>query len=236
MSLSAHYRQLITQTGTSLGNLIVDTDQFPAFTAIHNYATEFETLTSVVGDRPEIVIFRSAIKEFYYSLYACATGGYRHAHIGLRLFFELFSAGIFFSAYEIKLRSWLSDLDGSDINWSAISHPETGIFSVTFLNAFNPDLCETGKQYRVIAAKAYRECSEFVHGNIHTHDPNVELFSYQIEFLQAWMERAEAIRLCVIFCFAGRYLRFLDKDARGKIEYIITESLGHLPAIQDIYS
>jgi hypothetical protein len=128
MSLGDHYRTLMARAGEALEHLAADDEQFPEFTAVHNFGAEFEALVSAVKDRPESVVFDLALREFYFSLYAASGGSYRHAHISLRLFFELFAAGIFFSAYEIKLRSWLSGAEDSDINWASISNPEDGIF------------------------------------------------------------------------------------------------------------
>lgn len=236
MSLDAHYKELMARANETLNGLVEDGERFQAFTAVHNYGAEFETLISAVKERPEAIVFNLALKEFYFSLYASANGSYRHAHIGLRLSFELFCAGVFFSAYEIKLRSWLAGLEGSDINWAAISSSETGIFSTNFLKAFNPDISPSGKQYHAIATKAYRECSEFVHGNVHTHELDSKPLGYRSEILEAWIERAGAVRLCVIFSFAGRYLRLLDKGAQAKVEQIMLDNFGHHAAIQAIYS
>ncbi len=159
MNSDAYYRALMAQASASLDRLAEDGQRFSDFTAVHNYGADFEALISAVQDRPEAIIYRLALKEFHLSIYASASGSYRHAHIGLRLFLELFCAGVFFSAYEIKLRLWLAGSEGSDINWSAISNVETGIFSVNFLRAFNPDISGSGKQYMTLATRVYRECS-----------------------------------------------------------------------------
>lgn len=190
---------------------------------------------STVENRTEHSIFLLAAHEFQSALYEVACGAYRHAHISLRLFFELFSAGILFSAYELKLRSWLSGAPNSDISWSLISDPDKGIFSNSFLNAFNPALAESAKQYRALACTIYRECSEFVHGNLHTHEHITDASSYNGDMLIKWKNRAEAVRLCIIFTFAGRYLNFLPPDEQRKLETIMLETLGHLSGIQEIF-
>jgi hypothetical protein len=107
--------------------------------------------------------------------------------------------------------------------------------SIAFLSAFHPDIAASGKQYRVMAAKVYRECSEFVHGNMHTHDLGATPLRYDKQLLDAWVSRAEAVRLCVIFAFAGRYLRLISKDGQGKVEGIMLDTFGHLSAVQAIY-
>lgn len=236
MTLEAHYKALIAQASNSLDTLLQDGQRLSAFTSVHNHSADYETIISVIGDRPESAIFDLALKEFHLSLFASVTGSYRQAHAALRLFLELVCAGVFFSAYEIKLRSWLAGAEGSDITWATISSPDCGIFSTNFLRAFHPNLSSHGKQYLAIATKTYRECSEFVHGNINTHTPETIPMTYRSDDIDAWIERAEAVRLCILFSFAGRYLRLIDKSARNKVGDIMLDSFGHFPAIQAIYT
>ena len=235
MSADEHYRTLVHRAAESVEQLIGDAETITPFTAVHNAGGEVEKLISSVSERPEALLYNLALREYNYSLYAAASGSYRHAHIGLRMFLELFSAGVYFSAYEIKLRSWLGGYEGSDINWSALSNAETGIFSTSFLNAFHPTMASSAKQYRTIATTTYRECSEFVHGNIHTHDLSFLPLSYKKESIQAWIDRAEAAHLCAVFSFAGRYLSLLGKEKQGAVESIMIDRLGHIAAIQQVY-
>ena len=206
------------------------------FIRCHNFAAEIELIKSAIVDRPESAMFSLAEREYQFSLYAAATGSYRHAHISLRLFFELILASIFFSAYEIKLRNWLSNSNDSDIRWATIADAENGVYSRSFLSAFHPGLEDSGKQYLTIASKTYRECSEYVHGNIHTHIDADHPLAYDRVTLQAWVGRVDAMRLSIVFAFAGRYLLLLDAPNRNKLEGPLVENLGHLPAIQQAYS
>lgn len=236
MSADEHYRALVQRAAESVESLVGDVEPFTTFVAVHNVADEIEKVVSAVAERPEAVLYKLALREYNYALYAASSGSYRHAHIGLRMFLELFSAGIYFSAYEIKLRSWLSGFDGSDINWAALSNSDTGIYSTSFVNAFNPAISSSAKQYRTIATATYRECSEFVHGNIHTQDLSFPPLSYKRESLQEWIDRAEAANLCVLFSFASRYLALLSKDQLAQVEAPMIDRLGHIAAVQQIYT
>ncbi|MDP3415347.1 hypothetical protein [Falsiroseomonas sp.] len=217
-------------------SLTAESDQLAEFTSVHNIANELETLVRAVNNRPELVVYEHALQEFQFSLYAAAGGSYRHAHISLRLCFELFSAGVLFSAHEIKLRNWLSGAENSDVNWGQITHPETGIFSTFFVRSFNSELSSSAKQYQVVALKVYRECSEFVHGNVQTHGSIGRPIEYNADLLRGWADRVKAARICIIFAFAGRYLALLENTRRNQIESIMTENLGHLPAVRAAYS
>jgi hypothetical protein len=70
---------------------------------------------------------RLAIREYQFALFAAAGGTYRHASISLRLFFELALATVHFSAYEIKLRKWLSN--SGDIVWAALIDSDNGVYA-----------------------------------------------------------------------------------------------------------
>ncbi len=149
---------------------------------------------------------------------------------------ELVLATVYFSAYEVKLRNWLANSNDSDIKWSTISDPDNGVYSKGFLGAFHPGIEESGKQYSTIASRVYRECSEYVHGNRHTHADAAQPLAYSRLALQAWAGRVDATRLSTVFAFAGRYLRLLEPGVRNELEGLMVEHLGHLPTIRQVYA
>jgi hypothetical protein len=236
MSLSIHYRTLLGLSTTAFNDLTADAEAMAEFTKSHNFAAEVESLHAAIATRPEASLLVLATREYQFSLYAAAIGSYRHAHISLRLFLELVLASIYFSAYEIRLRNWLAQTNDSDIKWSVLSDPENGVFSKGFLSAFHPGMESSGKQYLAIATTVYRECSEYVHGNMHTHTQTDHALKYDGETLRAWASRVDAIRLCVIFAYAGRYLSLLEAEGRNQLEGIMVGYLGHLPAIRQVYA
>lgn len=236
MGLDDHYRAAFGRARESLDTMITDTETFTSFIATHNLAAELEAIVAVVADRPEAILYQLALREFNHALYEAAGGSYRHAHVGLRMFLELFCAAIYFSAYEVRLRGWLEGLEGSDISWSTLSSADSGVFSNSFLRAFSPLMVSFARQYLTIATTTYRECSEFVHNNYHTQNSSQSQLTYSKEQVVSWMDRAEAVHLCAVFAFAGRYLRILPEEQRERIEGIMRDRLGHIPGIQQIYT
>ncbi len=68
-----------------------------------------------------------------------------------------------------------------------------------------------------------------------TKDSDLPL-GFDRTMLQAWVDRADSVRLSIIFAFAARYLRLLPVTCRNNLEDLMIESLGHIPAVQDIFS
>lgn len=233
MVISEHYQALLQKSSEALKSMQKDSDCISIFVKVHNLSDDYASISKVISDRPEFQMFDLAICEYQHGLDALACGRYRHATISLRLFFELALATILFSAYEIRLRKWLAN--SQDIVWSSLVNPENGVFSKTFIEAFNSGLEGFGKQYATIAEKVYRECSEFVHGNIHTHSSAKQPIGFSKEMLTSWAERAEAIHLCIVFAFTARYIQYVADESKRGIEGIVIENLGHLSPIQDVY-
>lgn len=235
MELADHYRSLLGRPLKVFEDSLLDLEAKQQLTRSYNFSSDFELLIYPVRDRPEGRMFDLAIREYQFSLYAAAGGSYRHAHISLRLFTELFLAGIFFSAYEIKLRAWLTGAADSDIIWSAITHADTGVLSPAFLRTFHPGIETRAKQYQTIASAVYRECSEFVHGNMHTHQAEDPGIAFSRDSLIAYVERTEAVRLCIMFAFCGRYLTLLPLDEREPLREVVIEVLGHIKSVRHAF-
>jgi len=234
MTVADHYRGL-AQRGRFLVDAMCDDGvSLAAQTKSHNFIADFELLRLVIAQRPEAEVLQAAMTEFQFSLYALSIGSYRHAFSSLRLTFELLLAAIYFSAYEIKLRKWMAN--GEDIVWKSLIDKENGIFANNFIAAFFPELRTEGAAFRAMAETVYRECSEYVHGNYHTHrsiDPERE---FDAKLFSEWHDRADTMRLAFIFAFAARYLYLLPRAEKNRIEAIVVESLGGLAPVQDIYS
>lgn len=167
MSVIAHYTSLIERSLHHFQTMSANEESIAAFTRSHNFITDFELLGEVIAARPEAKVLSLAVREYQFALYALAAANYRHAFISLRLFFELALSTVQFSASELKLRLWLANK--ADIVWSGLVHEEHGVYAKPFVSAFEPELAESSTQYSALAQKAYRECSEHVHGNAHTH-------------------------------------------------------------------
>lgn len=234
MDIAAHYRTLQDRSRTVLETALEVNAALTKLTTAHNYLLDFERLSSAINLRPEAEAFNAAIKEYQFALFALSIGQYRHAFIGLRLFFELSLATIQFSAHEIDFRMWAKDT--KDLNWNTLKDNQLGVFSINFINAFNPTFSDNAKQYSAIAEKVYRECSEFVHGNANTHSSLPADISFDSDVFFAWHQKLESMRVTILFAYSARYLGYIDANEQQLIEPIILDVLGHLTPVQAIFS
>lgn len=234
MTVADHYRGL-AQRGYVLADAMCnDGASLAAQTKSHNFIADFEFLRLAIAERPEAEVLQMAMTEFQFSLYALSIGSYRHAFSSLRLTFELLLAVIYFSAYEIKFRKWIAN--GEDIVWAVFIDKENGIFTNNFIRAFFPEMRTEGAAFRAMAEKVYRECSEYVHGNYHTHATADAEREFDAQLFAAWHDHADTMRLAFVFAFASRYLYLLPSAEKNRVEPIMIDSLGGLAPVQDIYS
>ncbi len=233
MDVSKVYVNLQKRSCDFFSQLFDDAATWERFLSSHNAIEEIELLKDVVEERPESTLLRMGISEYQYALLAISSGMYRHAYISLRLFFEQSLAAVYFSAHEIEYHKWVAN--AQDITWAALVDANKGVFAKSFLSAFFPGMENYANQYRKLSETVYRECSEFVHGNYHTHlEPSVAL-EYNTDLVVNWIDRAETVRLCLMFAFTGRYLPHLSKGGSEKIEHIVLDYFGHIGCVQELY-
>lgn len=234
MDVATHYRDLHEHSREVLQEMLGDDIALAALTTSHNYLMDYDRLKSAIALRPEAEVFNAAVKEYQFALLALSNGQYRHAFVGLRLFFELMLSMVQFSAHEIDYRMWAKST--KDINWNALKDSNNGVFAVNFINAFNPSFSENAKQYLGIAEKVYRECSEFVHGNANTHESLPVNISFHRETFLAWHQKAEAMRMVIVFVYSARYLGHIGTEGQQMVEPVILDVLGHVTGVQAIFS
>ena len=234
MDVCDHYGELHGKARAVLQSILDNPKFYQQLTVSHNYLLDYERLRLAISHRPESSVADHAMVEYQRALLALTKGQYRYAYSGLRLFFELMLSVVHFSAHEIDLHLWLKD--SKDISWGSLKAPDTGVLSAGFIKAFSPALSENAKQYSAIAEQVYRECSEYVHGNAHTHRslPNDILFD-EVAFLE-WHQKAASIRMVVVFVFAARYMSGLDSESADKVEPVFVDVLGHIAAVQGHYA
>ncbi|MDR3573392.1 MAG: hypothetical protein P4L50_06015 [Anaerolineaceae bacterium] len=198
----------------------------------HAFIADLSTWCSILDTRPEVMVLQSAIKEYQYSLLTLSTGQYRSSFASLRLTLELAFATVQWSANERELREWLrGERDGS---WASLIDPSNGILSKSFVRLFSEILAEEAPRYRASASAVYRECSEFVHGNAHTHQLIPDQLVFDKVLFDAWHTKASVVRLVISFALVARYLGSLSPSVRPRLESIISDQLGHSPGIQTI--
>lgn len=233
-NIADYYRALFQTSMGVLDEMLNDTEATEALIKSHNYILDYDCLRSAISERPEASVLDAAVREYQFALFALASGRYRHAFVGLRLFFELMLVTIQFSAHEIDYRMWSKDT--KDINWNSIKSTDTGVFSANFINAFNCEFSEFSKQYSAIAEAVYRECSEFVHGNAKTHISLPSDISLNKDICLSWHDKSRTMRLVIIFAFSARYLNYIDSVGMNAVEHPILDALGHLAIVQDIFA
>jgi hypothetical protein len=227
------YRTLIEAQRATAEACFQDEEALATFTRCHNFLSDLSLMRKLLAARPEAACLDVAIQEYQYGLSALALGHYRHAFGSLRLAFELMLSTVYFSAHEVKLRQWLNGT--RDITWAGLSDEDKGVFSQPFVAAFYPRLVELRRRFAGLAATVYRECSEFVHGNPKTHGDLAGEVRFRKEVLSSWGEKLESIRLCVLFCFLYRYGPFLNAEAKGRLEPVMLEAMGHEGVVQDFF-
>lgn len=232
MDLNIYYRDLHQKAGEVLRKTLEDTETLPRQNTSYGYLTDLALWPQILATAREAEIMQLALKEYQFALFALTIGQYRHAFIGLRLFFELSLAAIHFSAHELELRCWKKDTQ--DINWQRMIAAENGVLSKSFVSAFAPCLVDHAPGFRAIAEKVYRECSEFVHGNAHTHITLADSFSFSPDVCKQWHDHAKSMVVVILFAYAVRYLGDLGKDAKSTLEASLTDELGHLVELRTL--
>lgn len=200
------------------------------------HATQrIEDLTNFVkriSHRVESKVFELAIRELNQSFLAALNSHYRQSFSGQRLSLELWFAGIQFSMNELSLRKW--KMEKQDIVWSTLINPCDGILSVEVARIYWSSAEKRVSNYRNIAEKIYRECSQFVHGNNETHHYLPQTFGYSRKVMQAWKSNLDTITLLFCFTFLMRFNEDLTNLDYEKLSQPITDILGHLSEAREL--
>lgn len=189
---------------------------------------------SILGSRPEKEVFDLSLREYQYALIAACHGSYRQAFSALRLSFELWLAAVSFSASEKDLRAWRARKQ--DIVWGKLINDESGVLSKSFVSLFCTSLEGNAPSFRVIGERLYRECSEYVHGNHHTHLLLPDELTYHQPTFRDWCAKSETMKLVCLFCFAYRYSDQIPESGLALIGSPIGDTLGHIPEIRHMGS
>lgn len=224
-----HYRLLHQALGTVLEDSFVGV-RSDAMAKSHAFTGDLALWLEVLKERPEVSVLQSAAREYQFGLLALASGQYRAAFSALRLAMELSFAAVQWSANERELREW--QRGQRDSNWSGLIDNENGIFSKQFVRLFSEVLVDEISQYRASAAAVYRECSEYVHGNAHTHRSLPEQLMFNEAAFSAWHAKASVVRLSVSFALAARYLLDLKAESRAQLEHMLLDNLGHSTGVR----
>lgn len=221
---SKHYEQLHAASAAVLVESFAGS-RAEAMAKSHSFIDDLALWISVLGKRPEATVLQATLREYQFALLALSAGHYRSAFVALRLTLELSFAAVQWSTNERELREWLRGQ--RDSNWAILSDQENGILSKQFIRLFTEGLADEASGYRASAVAVYRECSEYVHGNAHTHRSIPEQLVFDSVSFDAWQQKASTVRLIISFTLAARYLVDLDPAARSRLESMLIDHLGH---------
>jgi hypothetical protein len=232
VSCEDHYKQLHVSCAHVLAQTF-QADQHGLHAASHQFVDDLFGWYEALKARPENKMILAAISEYQFALLAVVFGQYRQAYMSLRLALELVLGSVHYSANEFTLRLWLKG--SNDLVWASLISADNGVFSRLFVGTFYEELADLARQYGAIAESVYRECSEFVHGNAHTHSTESGRVVFQEQVFQEWHGTAKSFRLVTSFALCARYVRLMDANHRKDLETILLDSLGHIPAIRAIF-
>lgn len=226
-----HYHQLHLATGSVINESFLAARNEKVARS-HAFIQDIGLWIENLEGRSENLVLRCASREYQFALFSLVTGQYRSSFTSLRLALELSLAAIQWSANERELREWR--VGRRDSNWSSLIDSENGVLSKQFIRLFSENLADEAPRYRAMATAVYRECSEYVHGNAHTHEKIPNNIEFHEESFDTWMTKSSVVRLVIIFALASRYLEEFENAARSRLEDSLLDYLGHSIAVRSI--
>jgi hypothetical protein len=177
-------------------------------------------------------LIKSAAFEYQFALLAVSQGQYRNAFKGLRLTLELILQSVHLSTDELKLRQWLNSK--SDTSWAAIMDEEKGVFSHCVADAFNQSFLDELKHFASMAAKVYRELSQYVHGNI---GESAAVLEFDESMFERFHNQADLVAYVSSFALTLRYVTDeLPIKQLRELDKYISVRLGNLESVRNILS
>ncbi|MGW6221745.1 hypothetical protein ACWF8U_17905 [Streptomyces olivaceus] len=180
--------------------------------------------------KPESQQFQSAHRDFGLAFYAAMSGLYRQAFSTLRSFLEVTVGAAYLSSHEFKRRQWVNGK--LDISWKAITSTESGIYSTPFLNEFCPEAVTEQEETLEDLKRAYRRCSEYIHGNVSTSQMLPTDISYREDITKEWLTVATSAVSTTIHCLMVRYYKDLSDSQKGIVEGSLEDHFSHLVSVR----
>lgn len=231
--ISEFYLTLSKKTETHLTDALKDQSLKNKICSIHNFSSVIENLKFAYADANLKQIVDIASYEYLETINASITGNTRHAYMSLRLFLEMGLASIYFSSNLFHLQKWLTS--SGDIIWEMLANSETGVLSEDFISTFTPLLKSSAKQYREMAKGLYRECSQFIHGNIETHSNKFRDRNFSKAETENLLDKIETAQLIFLFAFFARYLGTSSDGFKRQTESTALEYFSFIPEVRAYY-
>lgn len=221
------YLALSESTRTVIGESTADSR---GFGDAQQRVDDLNRWRTILAPRPESIVLQHALNEATVGLFLLASGLYRSAFVSLRLFLELSLAGIHYSTNRLDLAEWI---DGRrDIRWGTLLDVEGGVLSPRYAQAFFPELRDSVSMYGEIAAKIYRELSEFVHGNHQTWGSARNRIEFSREVQERWFTNFSDASRAVMYALCLRFLKELSDEDLARVSALVQDCLGHVEPIR----
>lgn len=209
------------------------------FEEINKCIVFYEDLNSwlhLCGGFEDNPLVKEAKDECLRSIILCSQGYYKDAIIVLRQFLEHILFAILLSSNDYQYRLWKAGK--SDMSWVAVVDGQKGVFGKDFIRVYGKGISEERSAELITVAKnAYRECSEFVHGNY------VKLISlsngleYDANMVDKYLEFFLNIQYLVCMGLFIRYKEIFDEiEVLKQLEPMLMDYLGELSEVQFMYS
>lgn len=252
MTIQEYYKEFISKVSANVSLSLKDENPILKMIGKNcSFVDDYNVWLIVLEERLEIVIFRNAIKIYQESLSNMMMGLYQPAFMGLRYFLERTLMGVYMSANELELRTWLAE--GRDTYWTELigeenedkinsqtkkrqdttSNVNKGLYSLKFTNAFNPSLSERAREFRALTKSVYRNCSLYVHGNNSVLAELGQNIEYKEALTAKWNDYADTVSRCILYAFYLRYYFILSNDEKAKVSERLREEFSTIQEINE---
>ena len=246
MTIKEHYNTFKEEVCHNIDVALTDTS--PVYLSIAkncSFVDDYGQWISAIDNRPETVIYKNSIRAYQEAFSNMLMGLYQPAFMGLRYFLERTLMGVYFSANELELRTWLAG--NRDTYWAELVGVEggdkerndgaqnvnRGLFSLKFTRAFFEEFDKICFCFQSQTKNVYRECSEFVHGNPHVIQQLGDKLEYSEELSKRWNDSADTIARCILYVFMMRYWKSLSEEQKEPLLSRLKEEFSTTEIIKD---
>ncbi len=253
MTIVEYYEDFKVRVNDNIDTTLKTENAFYSqLTKNRSFVEDYTKWLEILDKRPEIEIYKNALKVYQEAFGNMLMGLYQPAFMGLRYFLERTLSGVYFSGSEIELRTWMigqRDTYWSEVIGSAKSDGEEktsksktsedknmnkGLFSTKFTRAFFPEIEKAAVSFLGQTSMVYRECSEFVHGNPEAIRKVGLSIDYSEELVTKWNDCADTVARCILYAFMMRYWCFIESVDKSKVIDRIRDEFSTTDIINDL--
>lgn len=224
------YLEKINQESQSIFHQTVADDQ--SFGKAHHLSTCIFEFSSNLQDINEKEMLKSVCSQLESGSLNTAYGLYRQAFASLRLAFEMALGAVYFSINKLEHYEWLKGK--GDIKWAKLIDDDSGVLSKRFCQAFFTELIDDASNFSEKAKVAYRELSEYVHGNSQTWLDSGLVLKYNNHLKEQYFAQFKIVSEIILFVLSCRYLKTISTDKYEALDLVFNE-LNHIGPIRELF-